>query len=232
MQARYYDPAIGRFLSVDPVGFVESGYDPRYFNRYSYAGNKPISNNDPNAEVINFVAGAFIGAAVDLAFQAVNVANGGEFNTAQFAASVGAGALTSGGSAIIAATSLKVGTKIAATSVLGGTSNTLATVGANSANGQETSVKQAASSFVAGAVGAGLGSSSAASASNKITTSSAIQDSIRQTTASAGSVVSKSAAGKAASRAALGQAISSHTQGAALEAGAKVLDSTLNKLDE
>jgi RHS repeat-associated protein len=36
MQQRYYDPGIGRFLSVDPVTFYDNG-DPRYFNRYRYA---------------------------------------------------------------------------------------------------------------------------------------------------------------------------------------------------
>ena len=47
MQARYYDPVIGRFLSIDPVGFIESGGDPDYFNRYSYTMNNPINLIDP-----------------------------------------------------------------------------------------------------------------------------------------------------------------------------------------
>lgn len=46
MQARYYDPALGRFLSNDPVGFAEGG--PGYFNRYSYTLNNPISFIDPD----------------------------------------------------------------------------------------------------------------------------------------------------------------------------------------
>ncbi|MEP1230386.1 MAG: RHS repeat-associated core domain-containing protein [Litorimonas sp.] len=49
MQARYYDPVIGRFLSVDPVGFLETG-DPRYFNRYAYTANDPINLIDPTGE--------------------------------------------------------------------------------------------------------------------------------------------------------------------------------------
>ena len=52
MQARYYSPIAGRMLSVDPVDFMGSGYDPRYVNRYAYAGNDPISNIDPNGETI------------------------------------------------------------------------------------------------------------------------------------------------------------------------------------
>jgi len=46
MQARYYDPNIGRFLSIDPVTFVSSG-NPIYFNRYAYTGNDPINFIDP-----------------------------------------------------------------------------------------------------------------------------------------------------------------------------------------
>ena len=38
---------IGRFLSVDPVGFLETG-EPRFFNRYSYCYNDPINCIDPD----------------------------------------------------------------------------------------------------------------------------------------------------------------------------------------
>ena len=46
MQARYYDPDIGRFLSIDPVGFRAS--KPALFNRYSYASNNPYRYIDPD----------------------------------------------------------------------------------------------------------------------------------------------------------------------------------------
>jgi RHS repeat-associated protein len=48
MQARYYDPVIGRFLSVDPMTFTSMGNDPTYFNRYAYVGNDPVNYMDPN----------------------------------------------------------------------------------------------------------------------------------------------------------------------------------------
>jgi len=60
MQARYYDPALGRFLSIDPVGF--SPDMPFMFGRYSYVGNDPVNMWDPFGE--NPVAGAGIGCAV------------------------------------------------------------------------------------------------------------------------------------------------------------------------
>jgi RHS repeat-associated protein len=52
MQARYYDPALGRFLSIDPVGFDDTG-NPTYFNRYAYSGNDPVNNIDPTGGQFN-----------------------------------------------------------------------------------------------------------------------------------------------------------------------------------
>ncbi|MEE4212730.1 MAG: RHS repeat-associated core domain-containing protein [Parvularcula sp.] len=46
MQARFYEPASGRFLSIDPVGF--SADAPQMFNRYSYAANDPVNMWDPD----------------------------------------------------------------------------------------------------------------------------------------------------------------------------------------
>jgi RHS repeat-associated protein len=39
MGARYYDPVIGRFMGVDPVGFQEANIHS--FNRYAYGNNNP-----------------------------------------------------------------------------------------------------------------------------------------------------------------------------------------------
>jgi RHS repeat-associated protein len=43
--AREYDPATGRFISVDPVQDMN---DPQQWNGYSYANNSPISSSDPS----------------------------------------------------------------------------------------------------------------------------------------------------------------------------------------
>jgi uncharacterized protein RhaS with RHS repeats len=47
MQARYYDPVIGRFYSNDPVGFTG---EVDTFNRYSYVANNPYKYTDPAGE--------------------------------------------------------------------------------------------------------------------------------------------------------------------------------------
>ncbi|MGH8613440.1 MAG: RHS repeat domain-containing protein, partial [Gammaproteobacteria bacterium] len=44
--ARWYDPRIGRFLAIDPVGF--SPDNPQSFNRYAYANNNPYGFTDPD----------------------------------------------------------------------------------------------------------------------------------------------------------------------------------------
>lgn len=51
--ARYYDPLVGRFMSIDPVEFNEA--DPHTFNRYQYANNNPLKYNDPDGRVIMFL---------------------------------------------------------------------------------------------------------------------------------------------------------------------------------
>jgi uncharacterized protein RhaS with RHS repeats len=62
MQARYYDPVIGRFYSNDPVDFLghlDRGNATHGFNRYTYANNNPYKYVDPDGEfgLIGFAIG-------------------------------------------------------------------------------------------------------------------------------------------------------------------------------
>jgi RHS repeat-associated protein len=51
MQQRYYDPMIGRFLSVDPVtAYTKPGQN---FNRYWYANNNPYKFTDPDGRQVS-----------------------------------------------------------------------------------------------------------------------------------------------------------------------------------
>jgi hypothetical protein len=68
MQARYYDPVIGRFYSNDPVGYTSEN-PVMSFNRYLYVNNNPYKYTDPNGEFLNFavkfVADIALGATLN-----------------------------------------------------------------------------------------------------------------------------------------------------------------------
>ena len=99
MQARYYDPILGRFYGNDPVGFqAGTGHS---FNRYAYVANNPYVYNDPNGEWLNFAIGGALGALEDIAFQGIMMALGAqdEFSYSSVAMSTGLGVATSGVSA-------------------------------------------------------------------------------------------------------------------------------------
>ena len=54
MQARYYDPVIGRFMAADPVGYTIDS--PMSFNRYLYVNNNPYKYIDPDGNAAQIVA--------------------------------------------------------------------------------------------------------------------------------------------------------------------------------
>ena len=71
MNARLYDPLLGRFLSPDP--YVQAPDHSQSFNRYSYCMNNPLKYNDRSGELFGIddliiiagvVLGAYLGGAV------------------------------------------------------------------------------------------------------------------------------------------------------------------------
>ncbi|MGD9489414.1 MAG: RHS repeat-associated core domain-containing protein [Calditrichaceae bacterium] len=65
--ARYYDPATGRWMSVDPLADFYPSWSP-----YNYSMNDPIGKRDPNGRS---VWGAVIGAAVEYGLQVYETGN-------------------------------------------------------------------------------------------------------------------------------------------------------------
>ena len=77
MNARLYDPAIGRFLSPDP--YIQDPENSQNFNRYSYCLNNPLKYSDPSGELFGaddilaaIIIGAAIGGTINLGIKAYN----------------------------------------------------------------------------------------------------------------------------------------------------------------
>ncbi len=69
LEARYYDPLLGRFMGVDLVDF--SADAPMTFNRYAYSWNNPVTLVDPNGNTPFFIDVAIgtVGSAAIGAYQ-------------------------------------------------------------------------------------------------------------------------------------------------------------------
>ncbi|MFV0543016.1 MAG: RHS repeat-associated core domain-containing protein [Marinicella pacifica] len=99
--SRYYDPVIGRFLSIDPQGFKED-FAQHTFNRYAYAANNPYRYKDPDGEFFNFIVGAVKGAIEGVAIQSLEIGLGlrDSYSYKDLAIDAGLSAATSGLSSI------------------------------------------------------------------------------------------------------------------------------------
>ena len=88
MQARYYDPVIGRFYSNDPLGAMGhiSQGNIQGFNRYNYAYNNPYKYTDPDGNNPKLLADFALNVAL-------NVATTGELGLALAAKETVTGAL-------------------------------------------------------------------------------------------------------------------------------------------
>jgi len=77
MNARYYMPEIGRFISADTI--VPEPGNPQNYNRYSYVNNNPVNYTDPSGHCVFGIdtaicvaaaIGAGVSLIVDYSFQA------------------------------------------------------------------------------------------------------------------------------------------------------------------
>jgi uncharacterized protein RhaS with RHS repeats len=169
MQARYYDPVIGRFYSNDPVdmlGHMQRGNPTMGFNRYAYVNNNPYKYTDPNGE---FLWGAVIGAGVELIAQ---VATGQEINLPDIAIAGAVGAVTGGFAGRAATQAFKgvmTGSKaVAQTAAVSGAANGVGSAASDLANGKEVNLTKAATSTVAGAAGGFVGAKGANAVTSKL----------------------------------------------------------------
>lgn len=86
--ARYYNPAIGRFVTVD---MLYNEY-PQSLNLYNYAACSPVNFNDPSGKWLNVAIGAAIGTGAELASQYIEAKiSGKEFDPSWGKVALGAG---------------------------------------------------------------------------------------------------------------------------------------------
>ena len=162
MQARLYDPHLGRFLAPDP--YVQAPERSMNFNRYTYSFNNPLKYTDPTGE---FCIGAaiFIGGFINFAIQGITN-NINSFGDCVKAWTIGglagvcgawAGAAVSG--ALGAATSVgsAIGYGVLASAAGGAAGGFIS--GAGAALKPNASIKDV---MLGGLIGAGLGAASGA----------------------------------------------------------------------
>jgi RHS repeat-associated protein len=92
MHARYYNPTLGRFLSVDPV--MADTSSSQSWNRYSYVINNPVKLVDPNGETwLEAVEGFLQGVGGSLSFGLADITQPSPNDTADQRTGQMAGAL-------------------------------------------------------------------------------------------------------------------------------------------
>ncbi len=139
-RARYYDPAIGRFISEDPLGFAAGDV-----NFYQYTSNNPVNANDPSGHVGMQVGGGIVGGVGGVLVQGgIDLARGRLSSFADYAGALTGGA--AGGAAAVTCGPACAGATAGAVS-------SATTQGINWAQGQAVSAWRFVADTAMGAVG-------------------------------------------------------------------------------
>ena len=146
-KARFYSPALGRFLQTDPIGTTDD------LNLYAYVGNNPINFNDPTGTFVWFVpvvTGAVGAIAGGVGYTAGNAIVGGDFSWSDFGVAVGVGTIAGAAAPFTAATiSGAIGT--------GGIANVAQGWVSSSINDTTYSISRAGVDFLSGGLSGALG---------------------------------------------------------------------------
>ncbi|WP_245219856.1 MULTISPECIES: RHS repeat-associated core domain-containing protein [Pseudoalteromonas] len=160
MQARYYDPVIGRFMSNDPVdvmGHMGRGNPVHGFGRYTYANNNPYKYVDPDGEFGIQIAATLIGAVIGGATELLTNDNASFSSVARASAVGGAVGLAS-----------SLGGGVVSSALLGGGANAAGEAVNQIATGNYDGAKVATAGLT-GAVGGALAKSTANSVKGALT---------------------------------------------------------------
>jgi RHS repeat-associated protein len=114
-KARFYSPALGRFLQTDPVGYRSD------LNLYAYVGNDPVNGIDPNGDIPLFFVLPGVGGAINAVLQGFGASQAGG-SAYEIAAAAGKGFISG-----FAGTAAGLLTKNAATAgaISGGVENVI-----------------------------------------------------------------------------------------------------------
>ena len=89
---RFYDPGIGRFVSMDTV--LGAPQMPQSLNRYAYAINNPLKNADPSGEFFLSWIGAIVGGIIGaVAYTVTTLVTGQDWDWSAFGRSVAVGVI-------------------------------------------------------------------------------------------------------------------------------------------
>lgn len=141
MNARLYDPLLGRFLSPDP--YVQAPDFTQNFNRYSYALNNPLKFTDDSGEFWNLIIGAVVGGIGNVISNWKSIkAHGFWSGVGYFAVGAAVGVASAAGAGWVAgatkAAGVWAGALVGATSgaVSGAATSSLTTIGNNIISGK------------------------------------------------------------------------------------------------